>query len=521
MTKKIIFNFTFIALLILPLYAFQSKNVKQISINSTKILNIDQNKQNLLDRSFSGALTDLARLNTNAKRTFTIKAVSRNKVLKANNQGIAMTSTRFASEVDASLVIERSMTEILDDVYKFQMSLIDISNQDKHTITGIISAKGVSESEKNRSLRLELLNQMVALFNISFPMENSLESKQMLDSAIKKIGNPPTASNITKSMKRNKNISLVIPTDQNNVLFTLIEKPINGDALLKGNKIFYSPNPKFVGIEEFSYLAKNEKGLISQGLVEITVINSVPVANNITINIDAGENKSIDLSKYVYDEDNDRLMYSIIQSEELNGKLTARGSKLMYSSSENFDGKEIISYYVADDLNIKSNIAKIVINVKSDKKAQADAAKKAQADAAKKAQADAAKKAQADAAKKAQAEANRKKAESSSIDLSRQQDEEEFSRQRARDELALQKAEDARRRADRELGLVGGWNIEDDSTEDSENISDSSDSEKEDKGMNLTLILGGVLLLALLAGGGGGGGGGIATGTIDIGILLP
>ena len=40
--------------------------------------------------------------------------------------------------------------------------------------------------------------------------------------------------------------------------------------------------------------------------------------------------------------------------------------------------------------------------------------------------------------------------------------------------------------------------------------------------MNLTLILRGVLLLALLAGGGGGGGGGgIATGTIDIGILLP
>ena len=87
--------------------------------------------------------------------------------------------------------------------------------------------------------------------------------------------------------------------------------------------------------------------------------------------------------------------------------------------------------------------------------------------------------------------------------------------------MALKKAEEARKRADRESGLVG-WNIEDDSTKDSENISDSSDSEQEDGGMNLTLILGGVLLLALLAGGGGGGGGGgIATGTIDIGILLP
>ena len=501
MTKKLIFNFTFIALLIFPLYAFQAKDVKQISINITKVLNFDQNKQNLLDRSFSGALSDLTRLNTNAKRTFTVKSVARHKVLQANNQGIIMTSTRFANEVDANLVIERSMTEILEGVYKFQISLIDISNQNKNTITGIISAKGVSESEKNRSLRLEILNEMVTLFNISFPMENSLEYKQMSDSVIKKIGNPPTATKITESMKRNKNISVAIPTDQDNVIFTLIEKPTNGKASLKGNKIFYSPNPKFSGTEEFSYLAKNEKGLISQGLVEISVINSVPVANNITINIDAGENKSIDLSKYVYDEDNDRLMYSIIQSEKLNGKLTARGSKLMYSSSENFDGKEIISYYVADDLNVKSNIAEIVINVSSDKKQanqnivvlensnnlnknqKAEASRKAQAEASRKAQAEASRKAQAEASRKAQAEASRK----------------------AQAEAAAKKAQTAAKSA----------NVAD-------NTSTENSNSDEGGGMNLTLILGGVLLLVLLAsGGGGGGGGGIASGAIDLGILLP
>ena len=511
MFKKI-YSLFLLLIMLSTIHAFQARNVKFISINTTIPLKIqDSNTSLFIDRALSGALTDLARINSNAKWSFTLKVSPRNKVQNAIKKGVMMTSNNFANEVDADIVITRSVTEIVDGVY--DVSLIIESNRERLSSQNskIISAKGVSKSEQGRNLRLELLNHLVGQLNDMYPNENSLSKKEYSEAAIKKFGPKPSINDLGGTVNRNskKEIKIVIPTSEEGVKFNLVSQPKNGVASLSGNTFSYMPNKGFAGNENLKYLSKNENGMFSIASIEIKVINNSPKTKNISLNVEAGESLSIDLSKYASDINGDRLNYTLLEtSSSLSGTISSKGSKIVYNSNPNFSGKENLSFFASDDLGAKSNISNINIITLENSKKKAEAARQAVAlEAARLASEKAAQEAAAADRKKAQAD--RKKAE------------EELAEQRARDDLAFQKAEEARKKADRESGLVG-WNIEDDSTEVSENISGSSDSEQEDGGMNLTVILGGVLLLALLAGGGGGGGGGgIATGTIDIGILLP
>ena len=544
MFKKI-YSLFLLLIMLSTIHAFQARNVKFISINTTIPLKIqDSNTSLFIDRALSGALTDLARINSNAKWSFTLKVSPRNKVQNAIKKGVMMTSNNFANEVDADIVITRSVTEIVDGVY--DVSLIIESNREQLSSQNskIISAKGVSKSEQGRNLRLELLNHLVGQLNDMYPNENSLSKKEYSEAAIKKFGPKPSINDLGGTVNRNskKEIKIVIPTSEESVKFNLVSQPENGVASLSGNTVSYLPNEGFAGKENLKYLSKNENGMFSIASIEIKVINNSPKTKNISLNVEAGESLSIDLSKYASDINGDRLNYTLLEtSSSLSGTISSKGSKIVYNSNPNFSGKENLSFFASDDLGAKSNISNINIITLENSKKKAEAARKAAAleaarsasekaaalEAARLASEKAAQEAARSASEKAAREAaaaDRKKAQAD-----RKKAEEELAEQRAREDLAFQKAEEARKKAeearkksDRESGLVGS-NIENDSTEVSENISGSSDSEQEDGGMNLTVILGGVLLLALLAGGGGGGGGGggIATGTIDIGILLP
>mgnify|MGYP001241234520 FL=1 len=537
MFKKI-HNLFLLLIMLSTIHAFQARNVKFISINTTIPLKLEDNTSLFIDRALSGALTDLARINTNAKWSFTLKVSPRNKVQNAIKKGIMMTSNNFANEVEADIVITRSVTEIVDGVY--DVFFIIESNRESLSSQNskIISFKGVSKSEQGRNLRLELLNHLVDQLNGMYPNENPLSKKEYSAASLKKFGPKPSINILEGTVNRNSDgMKIVIPTTEEGIDFNLVSQPKNGKASISGNSLSYTPNKGFAGEETFKYLSKNKNGMFSVASVEIKVINNSPKTKNVSLNVEAGESLSIDLSKYASDVNGDRLNYTLLEtSSSLSGTISNRGSKIIYNSNPNFSGRENLSFFASDDLGAKSNISDINIIIKKPANSnneqiitleKADAARKAAAlEAARLASEKAAQEAARLASEKAAQEAataDRKKAEADrkKAEADRKKAEAEFAEQQAREDLALKKAEEARKRADRESGLVG-WNIEDDSTKDSENISDSSDSEQEDGGMNLTLILGGVLLLALLAGGGGGGGGGgIATGTIDIGILLP
>ena len=498
MFKKI-YNLFLLLIMISTIHAFQARNVKFISINTTIPLKLEDSNTNLfIDRALSGALTDLARINSNAKWSFTLKVSPRNKVQNAIKKGVVMTSNRFANEVDADIVVTRSVTEVVDGVY--DVFFIIESNRERLSSQNskIISAKGISKSEQGRNLRLELLNHLVDQLNDMYPNENPLSKKEYSEAAIKKFGPKPSINNLEGTVNRNsKGIKIVIPTSEEGISFNLVSQPKNGKASLTGNSLSYTPNKGFAGQENFQYLLKNNNGMFSIASVEIKVINNSPETKNISLSVEAGESLSIDLSKYALDANGDRLNYTLLEtSSSLSGTISNKGSKIIYNSNSNFSGSENLSFFASDDLGAKSNISDINIIIKKPENSDNE-----QIITLKNS--------------KKKAEEDRKKAEADNKRALEDRKKAEADRKRALEDR--KKAE-----ADRKKAELLAANAKKQQQEQARDTSNKDDIEpEEDGGMNLGIILGGVLLLALLAGGGGGGGGGIATGAIDIGILLP
>ena len=366
MFKKI-YNLFLLLIMISTIHAFQARNVKFISINTTIPLKLEDSNTNLfIDRALSGALTDLARINSNAKWSFTLKVSPRNKVQNAIKKGVVMTSNRFANEVDADIVVTRSVTEVVDGVY--DVFFIIESNRERLSSQNskIISAKGISKSEQGRNLRLELLNHLVDQLNDMYPNENPLSKKEYSEAAIKKFGPKPSINNLEGTVNRNsKGIKIVIPTSEEGISFNLVSQPKNGKASLTGNSLSYTPNKGFAGQENFQYLLKNNNGMFSIASVEIKVINNSPETKNISLSVEAGESLSIDLSKYALDANGDRLNYTLLEtSSSLSGTISNKGSKIIYNSNSNFSGSENLSFFASDDLGAKSNISDINIIIK-------------------------------------------------------------------------------------------------------------------------------------------------------------
>ena len=363
----------------------------------------------------------------------------------------------------------------------------------------IISAKGISKSEQGRNLRLELLNHLVDQLNDMYPNENPLSKKEYSEAAIKKFGPKPSINNLEGTVNRNsKGIKIVIPTSEEGISFNLVSQPKNGKASLTGNSLSYTPNKGFAGQENFQYLLKNNNGMFSIASVEIKVINNSPETKNISLSVEAGESLSIDLSKYALDANGDRLNYTLLEtSSSLSGTISNKGSKIIYNSNSNFSGSENLSFFASDDLGAKSNISDINIIIKKPENSDNE-----QIITLKNS--------------KKKAEEDRKKAEADNKRALEDRKKAEADRKRALEDR--KKAE-----ADRKKAELLAANAKKQQQEQARDTSNKDDIEpEEDGGMNLGIILGGVLLLALLAGGGGGGGGGgIATGAIDIGILLP
>ena len=134
--------------------------------------------------------------------------------------------------------------------------------------------------------------------------------------------------------------------------------------------VTYTPVTNFTGTDSFTFKSSDGLSDSRNGTVMMQVINTVPVANNQTV--EASANKSISISLSGFDQDNDLITLSLL-SNPSHGNLSsfvpyngngAASAEVIYTPVTNFTGTDSFTFKASDGLSDSSSTNGIVtINV--------------------------------------------------------------------------------------------------------------------------------------------------------------
>lgn len=135
---------------------------------------------------------------------------------------------------------------------------------------------------------------------------------------------------------------------------TGISMPLNGSAVLNGDRIIYIPGTTpagdpFGGVDTFFYTIGDGNGGTASSAVTVTIGGpQPPVANDDTIGTPLGVPVSIDVLANDTDADGDTISISGIPSATENGTLSLSGNQVLYTPNAGFNGTESFTYTVSD-----------------------------------------------------------------------------------------------------------------------------------------------------------------------------
>ena len=146
------------------------------------------------------------------------------------------------------------------------------------------------------------------------------------------------------------------------MIYKIVSSPINGTLKLNNNGTYtYIPNKGFHGNDMFTYNSNDGISDSNTATVEITIINNLPVANNMDIKDQLKKEYTGKLN--ATDQDNNVLTYKIV-SKPKNGKIKcSNNGEFSYKPRFDFRGTDTFTYLVNDGYN-DSNIATVTITKK-------------------------------------------------------------------------------------------------------------------------------------------------------------
>lgn len=147
--------------------------------------------------------------------------------------------------------------------------------------------------------------------------------------------------------------------DGDALTYALASSPSNGSASIFGTLVTYTPATGFAGTDSFTYVANDGVGNSVPGTIEVTVINGLPIAEDVSATTTRGV--SVNLALVASDIDGDSLTYTLVSGVS-NGSLSLNGSVVTYSPDANFAGMDTFTYKVSDGLG-DSNIATGTVTV--------------------------------------------------------------------------------------------------------------------------------------------------------------
>jgi large repetitive protein len=193
--------------------------------------------------------------------------------------------------------------------------------------------------------------------------------------AIKQIIQVPSDRLVTTTRDQSIDIELVATaTIDRPTAFFIIDGSDNGtlgditNVSNLSSSIKYTPNTGFIGDDSFTYVAIDNKGVVSNiGTIRVSIDNIVgnaPVARDSLVKLD--EDTSIPIQLDASDPDvHDDLTYSI-ESQPISGKIVSFDSftgSLVYEPNANFNGNDGFLFKAVDQTGLESNIAMVLITV--------------------------------------------------------------------------------------------------------------------------------------------------------------
>ena len=138
----------------------------------------------------------------------------------------------------------------------------------------------------------------------------------------------------------------------------------NGGTIIQsGNQLAYTASASFTGNDSFSYSISDGRGGTDSATVNVTVVNSSPVANDDSATVNAGETVTLAVLANDSDPDGDSLSISGFSARSAAGAIISQnGSQLQYSSPGGFSGNDSFSYSISDGKG-GTDVATVNINV--------------------------------------------------------------------------------------------------------------------------------------------------------------
>ncbi len=182
--------------------------------------------------------------------------------------------------------------------------------------------------------------------------------------AITPINDMPVATSASITMNEDaiQAISLsAFDVDNDSLTYHLVTGPVFGTVNISGNAATYLPRANYHGSDSFTF--KVNDGLLDSASATITItvnpVNDLPVATNLTVQVDENSSKAIILLGT--DADNDPLVYSKV-SDPIHGTISISGNIATYTPTGGFRGSDSFTYKVNDGL-VDSVLATVTISV--------------------------------------------------------------------------------------------------------------------------------------------------------------
>lgn len=162
--------------------------------------------------------------------------------------------------------------------------------------------------------------------------------------------------------------SIIYPKNESHPLQLISSNSTNHNSttIIKNNKIEYTPNPNFNGIDIINYIVSNNKYNV-HGQIEVTIKPIIDIPSSVNKNIETNEDTPIEVNIrdiISYPDDEKYLLY-FVQAFASFGNIVFKENKTIieYTPNKNFHGEDKITYIVSD--NLTQSQGNIVITVNS------------------------------------------------------------------------------------------------------------------------------------------------------------
>jgi hypothetical protein len=281
----------------------------------------------------------------------------------------------FGVIVQADYTINRKVTDFAGGAgYKVSLDFKSIStNTTLGSGSSIIRLEGSDKIEVYENIEEKLLNLVIDIFNKAFRSEPTIPKSTFLNQDIGVLDGPTIQSLTTTTKHGSKKNIRLDAVDPNNILnqprkyiYSIIEKPKYGSAIIDNNILVYTPEANWTGDVVIRYNAvviRDGKRSLNSNPAKITisVVNEPPKAKSSSQSVQENSRKVFNLS--ASDADGDQLTYRAV-SKPVKGtisinKLTGRVEYIPFNGKE---GEDSFTFSVNDGLS-NSNVATILIDI--------------------------------------------------------------------------------------------------------------------------------------------------------------